>query len=73
MQVGRTALMIAAREGDKEIFDLQLEYDADVVQVDWMCALCALVITWSSYDCSSIGKGSSSDPLGCLEESKDHC
>jgi ankyrin repeat protein len=35
MQVGRTALMIAAREGDKEIFDLQLEYDADVVQVDW--------------------------------------
>jgi ankyrin repeat protein len=36
MQVGRTALMIAAREGDKEIFDLQLEYDADVVQVDWV-------------------------------------
>ena len=32
MQRGNTALMIAATNGDEEIFDLLLEHDADIMK-----------------------------------------
>ena len=36
MQWGRTALMYAAKKGDKEIFDLLIKYNADVMMKDWV-------------------------------------